>query len=204
MKKILALLLAAVMCFSLVACGGEETPNTDDSSAQEQQVQNENNEPEVTDPDVSELESADSEETTPEYTEVELTAENFFTYFELTVSDEVVENSFGEISYWYLHYDYTLKEEYSTAYLSNDTAVKINAVIGVQAATFDLEKKTYELTGEFSTTTENSGVVREANVAQSKIEIGYADCDILYNRILNLHQSIELLEATGSIYIPIS
>ena len=204
MKKLLALLLAAVMCFSLVACGGGETPKTDDSSTQEQQAQNDSNDPEVTAPDVSEPANTETEEATPEYTEIELTAENFFTYFELTVSDEVVENSFGEISYWYLHYDYMLKEEYSTAYLSNDTAVKINAVIGVQDATFDLEKKTYELTGDFSTTTENSGVVREANVAQSKIEIGYADCDILYNRILNLHQNIELLETTGSIYIPIS
>ncbi|MBE6636857.1 MAG: hypothetical protein E7618_03520 [Ruminococcaceae bacterium] len=188
MKKRIAILFAVVMCLSLVACGGEETPNTDNSSAQEQQVQNDNNEP---------------EDTTPEYTEIELTTDNFFTYFELTITEEIVENSFGEVSYWYLHYDYALKEEYSTAYLSNGTAVKLNATIGVQAATFDLEKKTYELTGEFSTTTENSGVVREANVAQCKIEIGYADCDILYNRILNLHQNIELLETTGSIFVPI-
>lgn len=198
MKKLLALLLAAVMCFSLVACGGEETPNTDDSSAQEQQVQNETSEPKDKDPDVTE-----PEDTTPEYTEIELTTDNFFTYFELTITDEIVENSFGEVSYWYLHYDYALKEEYSTAYLSNGTAVKINTTIGVQAATFDLEKKTYELTGDFSTTNENSGVVREANIAQCKIEIGYADCDILYNRILNLHQNIELLETTGSIFVPI-
>ena len=35
MKKILALLLAAVMCFSLAACGGE-TSNTDDTSSTEQ------------------------------------------------------------------------------------------------------------------------------------------------------------------------
>lgn len=32
MKKIIALLLAAVMCLSLVACGGGETTNTDNSS----------------------------------------------------------------------------------------------------------------------------------------------------------------------------
>ena len=36
MKKLLALLLAAVMCLSLVACGGGETPNTDDNSGTEQ------------------------------------------------------------------------------------------------------------------------------------------------------------------------
>ena len=68
MKKLLALLLAAVMCFSLAACGGEETPNTDDSSAQEQQVQNENNEPEGTAPDVSEPENTEPENTEPEET----------------------------------------------------------------------------------------------------------------------------------------
>ena len=70
MKKILALLLAAVMCLSLTACGGgEETPNTDDSSAQEQQLQNDNNEPEgttsdVTEPENTEPENTESEETT--------------------------------------------------------------------------------------------------------------------------------------------
>lgn len=32
MKKILALLLAAVICLSLVACGGGETPNTNDNN----------------------------------------------------------------------------------------------------------------------------------------------------------------------------
>ena len=32
MKKWIALLLAAVMCFSLVACGGGETPNADEST----------------------------------------------------------------------------------------------------------------------------------------------------------------------------
>ena len=70
MKKILALLLVAVMCLSLTACGGgEETPNTDDSSAQEQQLQNDNNEPEgttsdVTEPENTEPENTESEETT--------------------------------------------------------------------------------------------------------------------------------------------
>lgn len=69
MKKILALLLAAVMCLSLVACGGgEETPNTDDSSAQEQQLQNDNNEPEGTTPDVTEPENTEPENTQPEET----------------------------------------------------------------------------------------------------------------------------------------
>ncbi|MBR4291863.1 MAG: hypothetical protein IKT52_14695 [Oscillospiraceae bacterium] len=68
MKKLLALLLAAVMCLSLAACGGGETPNTDDSSAQEQQVQNDNNEPEVTNPDVTEPENTEPENTEPEET----------------------------------------------------------------------------------------------------------------------------------------
>lgn len=36
MKKLLALLLAVVMCLSLVACGGGETPNTDDNEGTEQ------------------------------------------------------------------------------------------------------------------------------------------------------------------------
>ena len=39
MKKWIALLLAAVMCFSLVACGGRETPNTDNNSGTQQNEQ---------------------------------------------------------------------------------------------------------------------------------------------------------------------
>lgn len=111
MKKILALLLAAVMCFSLVACGGgEETPNTDDSSAQEQQAQNDNNEPEVTDPDVSEPESTGTEITEPENTEpqyetVEITLDNWQEYFEIRTHNAFAENGFGEferVVTWYL------------------------------------------------------------------------------------------------------
>lgn len=64
MKKILALLLAAVMCFSLVACGGGETPNTDDNSTQEQQAQNDSNEPESTGTESTEPEKTEPEETT--------------------------------------------------------------------------------------------------------------------------------------------
>ena len=45
MKKILALLLAVVMCLSLAACGGGETPNTDDNSGmgQGEQLDTESN-----------------------------------------------------------------------------------------------------------------------------------------------------------------
>lgn len=39
MKKILVLLLAAVMCFSLVACGGGETPSANDNSGMQQDEQ---------------------------------------------------------------------------------------------------------------------------------------------------------------------
>lgn len=39
MKKMLALLLAAVMCFALVACGEGETPNTNDNSSTEQTIE---------------------------------------------------------------------------------------------------------------------------------------------------------------------
>ena len=42
MRKILALLLAVVMCFSLVACGGGETPNTDDSNGVQQETETDN------------------------------------------------------------------------------------------------------------------------------------------------------------------
>ena len=48
MKKIVALLLAAVMCLSLVACGSGETPNTNDNSGMQQETES-NNAPENND-----------------------------------------------------------------------------------------------------------------------------------------------------------
>ena len=46
MKKFFALLVAAVMCLSLVACGGgEETPNTDDNGTQQENNTNQNADP---------------------------------------------------------------------------------------------------------------------------------------------------------------
>ena len=68
MKKLLALLLAAVMCFSFVACGGGETLNTDDNSTQEQQAQNDSNEPESTGTESTGAENTEPENTEPEET----------------------------------------------------------------------------------------------------------------------------------------
>ena len=60
MKKLLALLLAAAMCFSLVACGGGETPNTDDNSSMQQETENNN--------DVENNDTTANETTTPTIT----------------------------------------------------------------------------------------------------------------------------------------
>lgn len=63
MKKILALLLAAVMCLSLVACGGDETPNTDDNaetSGNETSVNNSASNETVDDADNNNTETGDN------------------------------------------------------------------------------------------------------------------------------------------------
>ena len=76
MKKLLALLLAAIMCFSLVACGGG-TPNTDDSSTQQNEAQQEAANNEDTDS------STETENNEPQSETVELTLENWNEYFEI-------------------------------------------------------------------------------------------------------------------------
>lgn len=124
MKKLIAVLLVAVMCFSLVACGGE-TPNTDDNSEQEQQTQNGNNEPEVTNPDVSEPDNTEPENTEPQYETVEITIDNWQEYFEIIPYVEVDTNAFDEYDDVNPYYTFALKETFRGHVVDCDLAVEV-------------------------------------------------------------------------------
>lgn len=152
MKKLLALLLAAAMCMSLVACGGK-TPNTGDNSGTQPEIGDnaaENNEAEA--PVLQENnEQQTSENNTPNIVEIELTAENFDTYFELVEVPIFHENEFGEADEMDLYQYYLVREEYSVSDMS-DFAIEYSSVWGKKNCEVDFTNLTYTL-GDFNYTT---------------------------------------------------
>ncbi len=131
MKKILALLLAAVMCLSLVACGGgNDTPSTNDNNANNTSQENEN----------STTDNID-------YEPVEITLDNWQDYFEVVEVPVWEENAFGEIDSFNLEYEFRLKEEYYprlNAEASN-IVIEISYSYGKKPCKVDFENLTYEL-----------------------------------------------------------
>ena len=165
MKKMIALLLAAVMCLSLVACGGgEEMPNTDDSSAQEQQMQNDNNDATENNDTAAPIlqennEQQSSENNTPNIVEIELTVENFDTYFELVEVPIFSENEFGETDEMDLYQYYLVREEYIVSDMS-DFAIEYSCVWGRKNCEVDFTNLTYTLS-DFNDTTPPANVMND-------------------------------------------
>ena len=156
MKKILALLLAAIMCFSLVACGGLETPNTDDNSTQEQQAQNGNDEPEVTDPDISEPDNTETEpeNTEPQYVTVEITTTNWQDYFEVEEYYLFRENGFGEFQSLDIYYLLVSKDGFIPDFASCNVTMEYG---------YDAEEKDFKIDFDNRTVVYSEAVATGAN-----------------------------------------
>ena len=144
MKKIVMLLLAAVMCFSLVACDiGIETPNTNVNDGMQQNAGQQETTP---------TDSTETENTEPQYETVELTLENWNEYFEIVDQLEIARNEFGEVWRVQVGFYLQLKPAYSDKCIcSNDFALKIEWKQGYVDGTVNLEDETYEITQDFST-----------------------------------------------------
>ncbi len=158
MKKLLALLLAAVMCLSLAACGGTDTgsnnePQTIESDTQQENEDNAAENNEAAAPVVQEdNEQQTSEDNTPNIVEIELTTENFDTYFEFIEVPVFSENAFGEAERLELEQYYLVKEEYSVSDIS-DFAVEFEYSRGFRVCDVDYSNRAYVL-GDFTTTPE--------------------------------------------------
>ncbi len=127
MKRFVVLLLAAVMCLSLVACGGSNDTLTTD-----------------------ETEATVSKETEPKLVSVEITLDNWQNYFELREYTKFIENGFGEIddaeTYWTL----VSKDEYAFDMENCDVTFEFTYDEEIVAATVDTDSKTViygEVTG---------------------------------------------------------
>lgn len=135
MKKIIALLLAiTIMCFSFVACDSNKTPDeSENTSANEQDAKD----------------------------SIELTLENFDTYFEFVDDPIFTKNSSGEIDALRFRHYYKLKEEFK----------------------IDTEKSTIELTYKHSASTRDITV----DFKNEKYTIGSVEKDkkMIENRVVN-------------------
>ena len=156
MKKILALLLAAVMCLSLAACGGSDE-NAEKIAEYEKRIAELEALLAERDAQISSLlgetEETDTgdENTDPEYETVELTLENWKEYFEIVDRLEIARNYFGEIWRIQVSYYFQLKPQYSERCLGTEEfAVKVEYMTAYMEGTVNVEAETYEITQDFS------------------------------------------------------
>lgn len=169
MKKWIALLLAAVACLSLAACGqsGEaekykkyetlidymEAKDYESALAEMIRISGYADEPEDGDPEDGEPEDTEPSETEPEAHTVELTLDNWQDYLEINqyLSVTYSTNSFGEVTDTYLSL-YTIlepKEEYSKVEMDwsegNAIAVEYDSDTCVSDIIYNLDDFSFEL-----------------------------------------------------------
>ena len=147
MKKILALLLLAVMCFPLLACGendnaalvkelesriaqleatlAEREAEIARLLAEGESVKPENPVPEDTKPENTVPEDTKPENTEPQYETVEITPDNWQEYFEIIGYMEYRDNAFGEAESCFFRSELRLKEEYRSRLSANMMMIKV-------------------------------------------------------------------------------
>ena len=144
MKKLLAMLLVAVMSFSLVACGGEAESKND--SVQQETTQNETSNAETEENKVEKIPK-----------EVEITVDNWQEYFEIVEVPVWVFNDFDEIEGCYgIITSLCLKEEFVEKGVSEKTnlAFEYTATRHVVPFEADLENKEVTLGEPYETQSE--------------------------------------------------
>lgn len=98
-----------------------------------------------------------AEKQSVETEEIELTTENWDTYFEFAEVPDFSENSFGEVDTFHLYYQFRLKEEYVERLKpdKSNVAIEVSYTYGDRYCNVDFENQSYELhkyeyTGESS------------------------------------------------------
>ncbi len=195
MKKIFALLLAAAMCFSLAACGGgNDVSNNNDASAP---VLENNGEQQTT------------EDNTPNIIEIELTAENFDTYFEYVEVAFFSENAFGEVDEMNLYQYYLVREEYTVSDVST-LAIEYNNTWQRIPCDVDFANQTYVL-GDFEHIADPSTEIDDSCSKYKDIDgkerYGFKVGGISRvskdsgNNIIGYCFDFEILRATGTLFL---
>ena len=197
MKKILALLLVAAMCVSLVACSGGDKQTNDNhenigkNTEQNEEIQN----------DIE-----------PEYEIVEISLDNWQNYFELCRYDEYVENGFGEFENAYPYFYLASKEGIVLDIEKCDITIEYTKTLDYRPVTVDVENKTVT----YGEPIESTAKVSEPEIkSMGLLYFGSPDNDIrrygveLGNGLIDETQmdrgiyisSVDVLRISGSICI---
>ena len=144
MKKLIALLLAAVMCLSLAACGSSEVEtNTDDSQELDTEIsQQDEEQTENTDEESEDVEAEPQEQT------IEITLDNWQEYLEINqyLSVNYAANEFDEVTGTYLELFTILEPKEAYSYYTVDVAVEYSVDYCTSDISYNLDDFSFELT----------------------------------------------------------
>ena len=198
MKKIIALLLAVVICFSLVACAQAETNSNE---AQEKNTQN-------TQQEDTQQEDTQQNEAEPQEDTIEITLDNWQDYMEIKdcFSFAYLENQFGEPEkpLPYFCVALTLKEEYRS-YLCYDFAVEYNADCCPKDIVYNYEDFTFEIKErEAATQLDESKFVRNGGSMGYMSGLSLHTDSIVDNKVEKEYTKIDAYEIYGYTDPPMS
>ncbi len=129
MKKIIALILATVVCLSLVACGnnsGDDTPPTTEVT-------------QITGP-------------------VEITTENFETYFEFVEESFFTKDASGNYAHLRFRHYYKLKDNYSIDETKSSIKLDYSYTQSTKGVTIDFANQKFTLGEQFGESKINDGI----------------------------------------------
>ncbi|MBR4057502.1 MAG: hypothetical protein IKK00_05115 [Oscillospiraceae bacterium] len=164
MKKLLALLLAAVMCLSLAACGGSgETPGTDNNSGTQDST--ETLIPATNNGEIETIAPPGVPGENTQYITVEITSDNWFEYFELVEEIVYHTDDFGDFSsvnnFWRLE----LKEGYSS---KHSLSIHFEVQYNLQKVSVEINHDTKEvikIDGDYEVLTKTDKVETSGDMA---------------------------------------
>ncbi len=150
MKKLITLLLAAIMCLSFTACRKNQA-GADTDNSQKQNTENSRQDGEQT--ENTSDESGKPETVSEEQQTIEITLDNWQEYFEIRqyVGSQISVNAFDEPSgvVYLLHTILAPKEEYLDRIVDTDAAIIYNADYCAKRLKWNALDFTFEVTGDY-------------------------------------------------------
>ena len=208
MKRLFTLLTALSVCISLCAC----STNQNDAKLIEE-YKNRIAELEellaMRDEEIDRLrgeeeddttENTEPENTEPQYTTVELTLENWDTYFEVVAIPVFTKNAFGEYDKFDLVYDFQLKETYYPLLNVEKTSIgiEISYNYGERLCTVDFENQTYEL-GERTRTCSTSEITDKFRDDGNRFYCSPFGVMVYDDGEVRYYEDVEMIRIQGSL-----
>ena len=222
MKKLIALLLAAVMCLSLVACENDNTALVEEYENRIAELEAELAERDaeiarlLAESENAELENTLQENTEPEnsepqYETVEITLDNWQEYFELKMSVYERKNAFGELENLFPQMRLVLKENLAGITADMDIVFEYTCTDGYRCK-FTYNTDTGELTEGEKTdayVTDPWGTIREMDeryIEDGASIFGNGHYDVTVDSNIasftaDMYSTVEILRIQGTITV---